>query len=1049
MYSSLPVLHNLKLSTPPPPPPKHDSNCGGGSASFFVERVPQDTLAPSVFCFPLESHDVRYTVEVMPFSVDDELNGVCHFSVLVSVFDLTRFSKEFIQGIIQSPKPFADVISMAARDDSSTIIRNNTDVVSATHRVNIVLSRDVVDVSASSPPGSVHSLQLPPNGDAESSAFADSLGVLIILTSKQHLRCGIICTPATTTTTKTTPSEPSLVFSQPRDAIVYAEETLDAPFGRVVELREDVDAFFVSSRALVDNICNVRDELAAKLGMMAHHQQHRQGDEGDFDFDFLGVVELSDLCTRLRHEIVAMEDSNEADEYSDDGANIDEDTFREFCHNAFEETQRALQRTRETMDGNLAEALRGHPALAVEDCVRDTIEALDAEEMTLSECLQRGRRLKRVVCTRTLNRLEKVRSQRSTSVSVSDHNNLQNVQILNLQYISNDDHTNNNGVSESFKIGLFRGNVAVGGVVNNGVNSGQYQEVYVRSFVLSHSSTRRAYENELQALQNPHLLGFVVPVVATFTEAHDTYGMLGFIVVSCLPHSLQEIINMSSKKDEYRCDGAVGRMSALSAMAMPTISLPLVRDVLLAVCGAVLMLHQDNMFHGNLSDARSYLLSPASGRASAESSCSSAGVFLWRFYGSSVSGFGGEDGVDDVDGAMAQDVYDLGTLFHTLLDALEGTSEEGDDNMLRDPHHQDDPQSPPWDYYADPERLERARVVLHLRGLANTMRTASPALRPEIREVASKVMILFSPSMSASSGAGAQGLCATPSPQRQRSLSPSSLTLSCSPPRGSVLRSHAYASLELPSSNISDDLYHDIVRYFDSRTRHCASSMSFFVPRRYVINGIYRVNNTTLWRNYERKRQEILSEQNKVGSPCCSPLLCEEEDGSAAPLTIDDAVNEVYLFHGTPHDRVEHICMHGFDERLSNLAGNYGGGVYFTSDVCKAHRYTKPGFAVRTSNDLVTSTLNTIIEQQQNDGSHCVFLSRVLLGDVFTTKVKLRGIRRPPENEHRRPYMYNSISNVVGKPNHPRTQQRQHKEYVIYDRHQAFPEFMILYSAQS
>ena len=43
----------------------------------------------------------------------------------------------------------------------------------------------------------------------------------------------------------------------------------------------------------------------------------------------------------------------------------------------------------------------------------------------------------------------------------------------------------------------------------------------------------------------------------------------------------------------------------------------------------------------------------------------------------------------------------------------------------------------------------------------------------------------------------------------------------------------------------------------------------------------------------------------------------------------NQSLNEVYLFHGTSSNISEAIVNQGFDERVCNLSGLYGAGIYF------------------------------------------------------------------------------------------------------------------------
>merc|ERR1719213_880054 len=92
------------------------------------------------------------------------------------------------------------------------------------------------------------------------------------------------------------------------------------------------------------------------------------------------------------------------------------------------------------------------------------------------------------------------------------------------------------------------------------------------------------------------------------------------------------------------------------------------------------------------------------------------------------------------------------------------------------------------------------------------------------------------------------------------------------------------------------------------------------------------------------------------------PWICESMDAS---------LNERLVFHGTTPDYVEQIAQRGFDERLANLSGLYGAGIYFAEKSCKAFRYSG------------------------NGPLRCLLLTRVLLGDPYFASGPLRSIRRP------------------------------------------------------
>jgi len=108
--------------------------------------------------------------------------------------------------------------------------------------------------------------------------------------------------------------------------------------------------------------------------------------------------------------------------------------------------------------------------------------------------------------------------------------------------------------------------------------------------------------------------------------------------------------------------------------------------------------------------------------------------------------------------------------------------------------------------------------------------------------------------------------------------------------------------------------------------------------------------------------------------------------------------NETLLFHGCPGKNAKDqngtnlypyphkaprdaIMRRGFDDRLGSLSGMLGSGLYFADKASKADQYAgKYGLPEET----------TVGEEAE------IFLVRVSLGLVYSTKVSLNEMRRPP-----------------------------------------------------
>lgn len=116
--------------------------------------------------------------------------------------------------------------------------------------------------------------------------------------------------------------------------------------------------------------------------------------------------------------------------------------------------------------------------------------------------------------------------------------------------------------------------------------------------------------------------------------------------------------------------------------------------------------------------------------------------------------------------------------------------------------------------------------------------------------------------------------------------------------------------------------------------------------------------------------------------------------------------NEKYLFHGSRVGAYEIILKDGFDHRVANMGGAIGAGVYFATHASTSTGYVTGGHAKK------------------------MLYCRVTLGSVGTGK---SGIRRPPEK--RGGGLHDSVGQVHGG----------NGMYVVFDNHQAFPEYTIHY----
>mmetsp|Transcript_57742 Transcript_57742/g.108663 ORF Transcript_57742/g.108663 Transcript_57742/m.108663 type:complete len:219 (-) Transcript_57742:141-797(-) len=182
---------------------------------------------------------------------------------------------------------------------------------------------------------------------------------------------------------------------------------------------------------------------------------------------------------------------------------------------------------------------------------------------------------------------------------------------------------------------------------------------------------------------------------------------------------------------------------------------------------------------------------------------------------------------------------------------------------------------------------------------------------------------------------------------------------------------------------------------------------------------VWRVENTMLWRQYCNKASEMTARHKSRGLSCpaLQPPVSEHLVDVDLPnclkrQSLDASLNEVYLWHGTRQLNIEHILQDGFDERVCSLTGMFGAGLYFAEDSCKSGQYAEKSIS--------------------SWRSHFFFLSRVLLGRSHHTDQPMPEIRKAPD----------SFDSVVFSPTED-SPLGHHREFVVYDRYQAYPEYIV------
>ncbi|XP_036376228.1 protein mono-ADP-ribosyltransferase PARP12-like [Megalops cyprinoides] len=153
-----------------------------------------------------------------------------------------------------------------------------------------------------------------------------------------------------------------------------------------------------------------------------------------------------------------------------------------------------------------------------------------------------------------------------------------------------------------------------------------------------------------------------------------------------------------------------------------------------------------------------------------------------------------------------------------------------------------------------------------------------------------------------------------------------------------------------------------------------------------TIHSIQRVQNPSLWRVFQWQKEQM---QKKNGGK---------------------AVDERLLFHGTEQSLIAAICEQNFDWRICGVHGTmYGKGSYFARDAAYSDRYTR-----------------------SNSKTKSMFVVLVLVGE-FTRGAT--SYLRPPEKGTNQGF-YDSCVDSKTNPT----------IFVVFEKHQIYPEFIIEYS---
>ena len=237
---------------------------------------------------------------------------------------------------------------------------------------------------------------------------------------------------------------------------------------------------------------------------------------------------------------------------------------------------------------------------------------------------------------------------------------------------------------------------------------------------------------------------------------------------------------------------------------------------------------------------------------------------------------------------------------------------------------------------------------------------------------------------------------------------------------------------------VTDDKIWDSLHYILQNTGHSwDQAKDCSCMRRAEVKSVHRIENMRLWHRYKTRldamRQDHASCNISVGSADLDldgygNIMAQSQQifDCGEPLALD--IDEKILLHGTSWKNANSIVCEGFDNRMCQNAF-YGAGVYFACAACKSHQYT----------------CNQHKKCCSCKCQRTVIIARVALGDSYVATETRKKERRAPV----RSASSGTYDSIVVKPGlikgHHKPNQ-VHQEYVIFDREQAYPAFVVEYT---
>jgi len=189
------------------------------------------------------------------------------------------------------------------------------------------------------------------------------------------------------------------------------------------------------------------------------------------------------------------------------------------------------------------------------------------------------------------------------------------------------------------------------------------------------------------------------------------------------------------------------------------------------------------------------------------------------------------------------------------------------------------------------------------------------------------------------------------------------------------------------------------------------------------VTKVWHIENPMLLQEYVSTARKIAAERSGDGAGLQAmeviPKL-KELQSTLALGAVPSEAQERFLFHGAPWKKIQSIVLEGLDNRCADRA-TYGYGAYFASQACKCWQYCCP--------------------KQTGQQVGYIVVARVALGEPFwatyVPKNRKEQFKKPPPR-------FDSVLAQPGKmPGHPRGGFQHHCEYIVFEKSQVYPEFVL------